>query len=131
MNENDTLTPADIPAQPGASPDAAPVAAAPETSDIEARLQALEARERALDLREREARCRAGLRKRDLPEALIDCLDLSSDERADRTLETLADVFTAALTRRVRDRLGAEPPQAPDAPAPTDPLAAVRAAMGL
>ena len=98
-------------------------------ADVQERLRALEEREAALNLRERQARIRAELNGRELPETLIGCLDLSSDERADASLETLANAFNNAVTRRVRDRLGAEPPRA--AAAIPDALAAVRRAMGL
>ena len=99
------------------------------TADVQERLRALEEREAALSLRERTARMRAELNGRELPETLIGCLDLSSDERADASLETLAAAFSDAVTQRVRDRLGAEPPRA--AAAIPDALAAVRRAMGI
>ena len=97
---------------------------------LEERLRAIEERERALALREREIRFLAALRERDLPESLIRCLDLSSDERAAETLETLAAAFAEALALQLRERLGAEPPLAPAA-APADGMDDVRAAMGL
>ena len=98
-------------------------------ADVQERLRAIEEREAALDLREREARMRTELNGRELPETLIGCLDLSSDERADASLETLAAAFSDAVTQRVRDRLGAEPPRS--TAAIPDALAAVRRAMGL
>ena len=108
--------------------------AAPEAgvneADLQARIEALEQREQALNRQEREARCRAGLRERSLPEALLTCLDLSSDERAEETLGVLAVAFSDAVEACVRNRLGAEPPRA-SAAVPEDPLAAVRRAMGL
>ena len=67
-----------------------PPAEQAETENAEQRIRALEEREAALDLRERTARCRAELQGRDLPDSLIACLDLSSDERADAGLEALA-----------------------------------------
>ncbi len=96
---------------------------------IRERIRTLEEREAALDLRERQARMRAELNGRELPEELLDCLDLSSDRRADETLETLTAAFHDAVTHRVKARLGAEPPRA--AAAAQDALAAVRKAMGL
>ena len=95
----------------------------------EERLRALEEREAALDLRERQARMRTELNRRELPESLAACLDLSSDSRADETLETLTAAFSDAVNRRVQERLGAEPPRA--AAGIPDALAAVRRAMGL
>ena len=99
------------------------------TESVEQRVRSLEEREAALDRREREIRLRTALRGRELPEALVGCLDLSSDERADEGLEALAKAFHDAVTQRVRDRLGADPPRA--AAAAPDGLAAVRRAMGL
>ena len=97
--------------------------------DISQKLRALEEREAALDLRERQARMRTELNRRELPESLAACLDLSSDSRADETLETLTAAFSDAVNRRVQERLGAEPPRA--AAGIPDALAAVRRAMGL
>ena len=96
---------------------------------LEMRVRELDAREAALDLRERQGRMRAELLGRELPETLLDCLDLSSDERAEATLETLSGAFHDAVNRKVKSRLGAEPPRA--AAAAQDALAAVRRAMGL
>ena len=106
-----------------------PPAEQAETENAEQRIRALEEREAALDLRERTARCRAELQGRDLPDSLIACLDLSSDERADAGLEALAAAFNDAVTRRVKAKLGAEPPRA--GTGAIDALAAVRKAMGL
>ena len=100
-----------------------------EEMTAEARVRALEEREAALDLRERTARCRAELQGRDLPDSLVACLDLSSDQRADAGLEALAAAFNDAVTRRVKAKLGAEPPRA--GTGAIDALAAVRKAMGL
>ena len=100
-----------------------------EEMTAEARVRVLEEREAALDLRERTARCRAELQGRDLPDSLVACLDLSSDERADAGLEALAAAFNDAVTRRVKAKLGAEPPRA--GIGAIDALAAVRKAMGL
>ena len=100
-----------------------------EEMTAEARVRVLEEREAALDLRERTARCRAELQGRDLPDSLVACLDLSSDERADAGLEALAAAFNDAVTRRVKAKLGAEPPRA--GTGAIDALAAVRKAMGL
>ena len=124
MNENDQAM-----NEQGAAETAAPVENEAQAPEIEKRLRALEEREAALDLRERQARCRAELLGRELPEALVACLDLSSDERAEASLEALASAFNDALNERVRARLGAEPPRA--AAAPQDAMAAVRKAMGL
>ena len=124
MNENDQAM-----NEQGAAETAAPVENEAQAPEIEKRLRALEEREAALDLRERPARCRAALIGRELPEGLVNCLDLSSDERADASLEALAAAFNDALNERVRARLGAEPPRA--ASAPQDGMAAVRKAMGL
>ena len=99
---------------------------APELSQ---KLQALEEREAALCLRERQMRMRTQLKDCELPEELMECLDLSSDERAEKTLETLAGAFHDAVTRRVKQKLGADPPRA--AAAAQDGMAAVRRAMGL
>ena len=96
---------------------------------VDERLRALEAREQALLTRERQARCREALRGRELPEALAECLDLSDEQRTEQTLELLASAINDAVARRVKARLGAEPPRA-GAGAP-DPMTAVRKAMGL
>ena len=106
-------------------------AAIPAEADAAAqREEALAAREEALSRRERAEKGRAGLRERGLPERLAECLDLSSDERAEETLNTLASAFTEALNSRVVERLGAEPPRRAGAIA-GDPMAAIRKAMGL
>ena len=120
MNENETT----VSKQEKGSPEQSAAAA-----DVQERLRSLDKREAALNLRERQARMRAKLRGRELPEELAECLDLSSDEQADRTLETLSAAFQDAVTRKVKARLGAEPPRA--ASAAQDALAAVRRAMGL
>lgn len=99
-------------------------------ASLEERRRTLEMREDALYRREREARCREALRERQLPDALIACLDLSSDERAEETLDTMGGAFSEALQQQLRERLGGEPPRV-SAAALIDPLAAVRAAMGL
>ena len=124
MNENDQAM-----NEQGAAETAAPVENEAQAPEIEKRLRALEEREAALDLRERQARYRAELTGRELPETLLDCLDLTSDERADASLKTLTTAFNDALNERVRARLGAEPPRA--GAGAIDALAAVRRAMGL
>ena len=104
--------------------------AAREQAALQEQIRALEDRENALNRREREGRCREALREKQLPDALLSCLDLSTDERAEETLETMAGVFSTALREQLQARLGGEPPRVSSA-VPADPLAAVRAAMGL
>ena len=81
MNENETT----VSKQEKGSPEQSAAAA-----DVQEQLRSLDEREAALDLRERQARMRAELRGRELPEELAECLDLSSDEQVDQTLETLS-----------------------------------------
>ncbi len=123
MNENDQKR------NGGAAQPPAPDKKETQAAEIGRKLRELEEREQALCLREREERCRAALKERALPQMLVRCLDLTSDERAEKTLDALEEVFQAAVTATVRERLGAEPPRAKGAE--IDPMAAVRRAMGL
>lgn len=87
-------------------------------------------RESALTMRELRAEASQTLAEKDLPLALIDCLNFSSAEKCNESIDTVEKAFRAAVQAGVESRMKGSAPKAAGN-AETAQMAAMRSAMGL
>lgn len=87
-------------------------------------------REAALTMRELRAEASQTLAEKDLPLALIDCLNFSSAEKCNESIDTVEKAFRAAVQAGVESRMKGSAPKAAGN-AETAQMSAMRAAMGL
>ena len=78
--------------------------------------EALAKREAEITTRELKAEAKDTLITKGLPVELADVLNYSDAETCNRSLEAVENAFSAAVEKRVNDRLRSEPPKAGETP---------------
>lgn len=86
------------------------------------REEELTAREKAIQEKELYYTAKDILKEKSLPSELVDCLNLTSAEACNKSIEAMQKAWTAALTAAVDERLKSNPPAYSGGNKTTDPF---------